>query len=158
MSHGNPSSKNTRKSALLLVVVGLSVLSAATLNGQGPFAAASGTMDLILTKLDAILAAVAAPPSPQPSEITLATGELLLGASVLTRCTVTNMSDRRFAVTATGTAFPVDLPPRSTIAVVNNFQLYGGCTFTFTGFANEIRASMVVYDQSGIPSVVLEAR
>src|SRR5688500_6419818 len=149
MSHVNRSAATIRKAALVFIVVGMSVLSAATLAGQGPFAPATGPIDLILQKLVAIqeaLTSLATPP-PEPSEVTLRTSPapIISGADTFVECNFANVSARtilvdRRLVAADGTNASVPstvgvAPGRSTKVGSNATQGLRRCEFRFSGFA-----------------------
>ena len=167
MAHMNSSATTIRKPALTFVIVGLSVLSAATLAGQGPFAPAQGPLDLILQKLVAIEQAVA---PPEPSAVILRTSPIDIEGNTFVICNVANVSaslieievtllDAAGAVVSTQT-LPMT-PGRSQSIGQNVVFGVARCEFTFTGFANDIRANMTVEDnQIGVntPTAVFEAR
>ena len=170
MAHMNRSAR-LRKTALLLVVVGLSVLSAATLAGQSPFAPEQGPVDLILKKLDAILEAVAAPPPPEPSEVILHTSAATTPLDTFVECVATNVSTRTIEIVArrrlnngnSDFSQTFTLQPRQTDGFGLTTSLavhpHRRCEFTFTGFANEVRANMFVRSNAtGIAGTVFEAR
>lgn len=153
-----------RRSAFMCGVVGLSVLSATTLVGQGPFAPAPGPLDLILQKLIAIEKAVA---PPEPSEVTLRTGGLpVVLVDALEECTATNVSTRPIEVTQTLKTGNVVKESRTTTmapsssAVVTTRETTNvfRCEFTFTGFPDEIRGNITGKEPQGLAQVVLEAR
>ena len=170
MAHINSSATTLRKAALIFGVVGLSVVSAATLAGQCPFAPAQGPLDLILQKLVAIEGAVA---PAEPSGVTLRTSAIYINAGVDTfvMCNITNVSvstieikrtllDEAGAVVSTVT---LPLAPGLSQAQGHNFeQGMARCEFTFTGFADDVRANMTAEDnQLGVvapPTAVFEAR
>ena len=160
MSHLKPSTTTLRKSALMFMVVGLSVLSAATLAGQGPFAPASGPLDLILQELDALQAAVAslAPPDPEPSEVALRTSPVPIqtGINTFVDCNLANVSERTILVairllradgTDTVSNFTTEVAPGRSVLVGSNATTgLRRCEFRFAGFADEVRANMTVSD------------
>ena len=170
MAHMNRSARR-RKSALLLVVVGLSVLSAATLAGQSPFAPEQGPIDLILKKLDAILEAVAAPPPPEPSEVTLQTSAATTPLDTFVECLATNVSTRTIEIVIRRRLTNGNSDFSDTFTLLpgqtDGFGLltflavhpHRRCEFTFTGFADEVRANMFVRSNSiGQAGAVFEAR
>jgi len=175
MSHLNPSTPTIRKSALTFMVVGLSVLSAATLAGQGPFAPASGPLDLILQKLDALQAAVASlAPGPEPSEVTLRTSPVSVRLEVDTfvDCNVANVSASTIGVKITQLDQAGAVVTTQTVSVAAGRAVSSGhnadqgmrrCEFTFTGFVDDVRANMTARDNQienplVPPSAVFEAR
>ena len=171
MAHMNSSATRVRNSALVFAVVGLSVVSAATLAGQGPFAPTKGPIDLILQKLDELAEAVASlAPPPEPSAVTLRTSPIDIEGNTFVICNVANVSvsaieikrtllDAAGAVLLTQT-LPV-APGRSQSIGQNVVFGTVRCEFTFTGFADDIRANMTAEDnQLGVntPTAVFEAR
>ena len=171
MAHMNSPATRVRKSALMFMAVGLSFLSAATLAGQGPFAPASGPLNLILQKLDALQVAVASlAPPPEPSVITLRTSAIDIEGNTFVICNVTNVSastieikrtllDAAGAVVSTQT---LPMAPGLSQSIGQNVVFgVARCEFTFTGFADDIRANMTAEDnQLGVntPTAVFEAR
>ena len=157
----NPSTMKVRTSALMFVVVGLSVLSAATLAGQGPFAPASGPIDLILQKLDAIQAALAslATPPPQPSEVTLRTSPIPIdnGVDTFVRCNPANVSASSIVVKRTlldragtvyfdpNTARGAGRRPRHLGAI--STRAWDAASSRSRRFADDIRANMTASRQ-----------
>lgn len=159
MSNVNPSQTKLRKYTAMIVVVGVSMLSVSTLAGQGPFAPANGPLDLILQKLDALAEAVESltPTPPGPSEVTLRTSAVPIRNDAFLTCNWTNVSTSPIAVTAkllNGDGVntlspnpPSPLAPGATsFAGIHAESSTRRCEFTFTGFADDIRANMTIED------------
>jgi len=133
----------TRTAALggvLLLLIGTTAVRA---RGENPF-------DLILTKLDAILAAV----NPAPGPAVLSTGSMTVTAGDTAWCFVTNVSTQPVSVMSrvvdsagtvlASTSDPSLQPGHMGGAAYNQQFCYCRCEFSIGGSSHDVRASMAV--------------
>jgi hypothetical protein len=158
-----------KKSAALgfTLVVMLTVVAART-QAQGP---PVGPIDLILQKLDAILA-ILTPGDPVPGPVTLSTGFLEKRETDLGSCALANVSTRdlpgtvrlrkRSATGATlGSTISFDgVPAGHGLVGAGQLDFAGAfrCEFSFEGFPDEVRVTALVRAPDGSMLAALDAR
>ena len=136
---------------------------------QSPFAPPQIPFDAVLAKLDQIIDMLAPPDTPAPGPVTLSTGLVRKGDLDTAYCVFTNLS----AVTIpkvrtvmlgvnaeTLSESALDVPPGRGFSVVFwDFSSYARCEFSFVGFADDVRATLVINDSNDLqPLVALDAR
>ena len=152
-----------------ILVIVVAILIGTTVLAQGPFAPSGNPFDEVLTKLDRIIHMLGNN-TPAAGPVTLSSGTVGKHQDDLTSCHITNVSTAtipnvriRMLDRVGGTVgdLTVDVLPGESrrLESVSDGLSFTRCQFSFVGFADAVRATLVMQDPATrSPLVALDAR